>query len=175
MKVLFNIFDIIREKLRLMCIKTLKTVLESQLRDFYFEFRFTTDDKKNIYSLPLFGKLASMDEAIDLQNNLIEAIQNKNFKIVSAKEPIRLSQEQIDRQKQTIKATQEIHGSETIKIILKTKVQEGDTIKLSHTKEDIKEFKINTVKTGGIPFESIKDLFVFPIDKSILEDEIPIP
>ncbi|WP_417367101.1 hypothetical protein [Flavobacterium beibuense] len=154
-----------------MTIRTLKSALEAQLIDFYLEIKFTTSDKKNIYSLPLIAKLVNLDEAIDLQNNLIESIQNKGFKILSVYKPIRLySQEQIDRRKQTIETTQKMQGSKPIKIILKSKEIEGKTKKLSHTTEDIKQFNINTVKTGGVPFDDIKDLFVFEIDKSILED-----
>lgn len=119
---------------------------------------------------PLIAHVADMDEAIELQQNLIESIR-ENFSIISIKEPTLLLSNQLQRRKDIINSTQTIQGSETIKVILQKIELIDGTFKYTHLNEDIKRFTINTVKTGGVPFENIKDKFVFKIDKSILEDE----
>jgi hypothetical protein len=130
MKNLFYIFTRLIEKFRLMIIQTLKSVIESQLQYFYFEITFLTIDNQNRYLLPLIGHLVDINEAIELQQSLIEAIRERDFNIVSVKEPVLLQTHELERKKQTISSTQAIHGSETIKVILTRLELVGQTYKL---------------------------------------------
>lgn len=171
MKSLFNIFTRLSEKLRLMIIKTFKKVLESQLKYCYLEINFKLKKYDNRYKLPLIAHVIDENEVIALQQNLIDSIRHNELEILGIVEPqLILSKEDLKRRKEIIMNTQKINGYETIKIILEKVNIENGIVKCSYSDEDIKEFKVNIVKKGDIPFQQINDLFVFKIDKSILED-----
>ena len=159
-------------KLRLMFIKTLKKVLENQLQTYYLEFNFMTLDHLNYYKLPIICYLVDEDESINLYNNIYEQLKISFHLDGGCKRQKIMSKKHLKRTEEIIRNTQGIQGYKTLKLelermkIINSKVY----YEIEDKNEDIKEFRINIVKTGGIPFQNIKDQFVIKIDKSILED-----
>jgi len=157
------------DKIRKMVIKTFKEIQEKFLKYYFIEIRFSTMDNLNNYKLPIIAHLVDYNEAVTLQQNIIQGLIDKKFNITSIpnqpKEIINL-----EKTKNEIISSQEINGFNTIKIILeKIKMENGLYSRYVEHESDELMFKINIIGNEMRLFNEIKDLFVIHLDKNILE------
>ncbi len=149
-----------------MCLKTLKTIEERFLQYYFIEIFFLNPQTKNHYKLPLLVHVTAKDEALLIQQNIIKAIIKENLTIEAVKSVRRIYPHNLERKKEEISTSQIINGYETINLLF-----ERPDLESSDSKTDINyRVKINTIKKGEIPMRDAGNLFVFKIDKSILED-----
>ncbi|WP_286926207.1 hypothetical protein [Flavobacterium sp. UBA4197] len=162
MKSLSNIFTKLKEKLRLMIIKTSKRILESQLKYFYNEIYFYQDDPLLHFKFTFISHLINKNEADKLRSAILKSILNEGLIFEKGKiEEFKTSE--LENVKNRIKTNQEINGVVNMRIIFQRAFYENSISSQS--------FELNILKKTDTPFKDIGDLFVFKIDKSILEDE----